>query len=749
VLDDYHVIETKAIHQGLAFLIDHLLASMHLVLLTRADPPLALARLRASNQLTEIRAEHLRFNAEETSQFLHQVMGLKLTREQVGALEGRSEGWIAGLQLAALSLQKQEDLDGFVSAFTGSHRYIVDYLAEEVLDRQPPAIRAFLLETSLLDRMNASLCDAVTGRADGQATLEKLEQNNLFLIPLDNERGWYRYHHLFTDLLQARLVNLMPGKVPELQCRAAAWFAQNSLMEEAIAFALKARDMEQAALWIEQYADTISSQGRVATLTTWIGALPEETITKRPRLGLSQAWALYLEYQIEQIEVRLQKIEQNLTPKDAQQLEGEIALWHGILARWHGDIGLSRTCLQRAMEQLPPEQHSLQGRARLFLGMVTLEKDANRGEELFIQARDIYESEKIIQGALAALYYLASTQNLQGSPVRAFTTGQRALRLAGQIQDWPVASYAHLALAEALYAQNELEQAGGYLKKGKQLAEMGGYTNNQYVAMLNGACLERANGHMEEAQRLLTRAEELARPAIPLMMAQVDSEQVLLYLAQGKSVEAAEWLRQSQVLNRTGELYPTALEQISQARVRIAQNEPGEALEQLPGLLEKVIPAGMLHLAIQIQCLQALAYQALDQPKDAMESLREALALAEPRKSLRVFLDQGTALLPLLQKARQNKVSPELTARLLAAFSPTRSHGESSPPQANQMQNTLSKRELELLGIIASGCSNKEIASQLFISLATVKRHTVNIFNKLGVKNRTEAVARARELGLL
>ena len=338
ILDDYHVIETKAICQGLAFLLDHLPPGLHLVLLTRADPILPLARLRAHGQLIEIRTEQLRFSQEETAHFLNQIMGLRLVPDQVAALERRSEGWIAGLQLAALSMQGCEDVDSFIAAFTGSHHYIGDYLAEEVLNRQPAAVRIFLLETSLLERLNAPLCNAVTGRKDARSMLEKLEQGNLFLVSLDDQRGWYRYHHLFASLLQARLNYVTPAKTPELQRRAAAWCALNGLMEEAISYSLKARDMQQAAAWIEQYAATLLSQGRMATFTAWTAALPEQIIARMPRLGLSQAWALYLEYHFDQAEERIRRIEQNLKPEEAPPLAGELALWHGILARWHGNL---------------------------------------------------------------------------------------------------------------------------------------------------------------------------------------------------------------------------------------------------------------------------------------------------------------------------------------------------------------------------------------------------------------------------
>ncbi len=309
VLDDYHRIELPTIHMSLGFLVDHLPARLHLAILTRSDPPLPLARLRVRGQLTEIRAEHLRFSGSEAAQFLNQIMGLALTDEQVSALELRTEGWIAGLQLAALSLRGQDDVEGLISSFSGSNRYIVDYLVEEVLTRQPKELREFLLKTSVLERLTGSLCDTLTEKADGANILAALEAANLFIVPLDNDRRWYRYHHLFSDLLQSRLLHSSPGIVKDLHRRAADWFAANGLIEEAINHALEAKDFDKATLLIEQTMQFVTRQGRVATVSKWIGALPEEIIARKPKFGFLLAWTLYLEYKFDQAEVRIQQLE--------------------------------------------------------------------------------------------------------------------------------------------------------------------------------------------------------------------------------------------------------------------------------------------------------------------------------------------------------------------------------------------------------------------------------------------------------
>ena len=746
VLDDYHVIENSSLHQALAFLLEHLPPQLHLVLLTRADPSLPLARLRARGDLAEIRLEHLRFSLDETDQFLNQVMKLALTRDQISALERRSEGWIAGLQLAALSLQDQPDPDHFVSAFTGSHHYLFDYLAEEVLNHLQPDFKTFLSETALLDRMNASLCNAVTGRQDGQAMLEKLEQNNLFLIPLDNERGWFRYHHLFADQLRARLRHLDPGRIPELLRRASGWYAREGFLEAAISYSLQAEDFKRAVVLIEQYAPTMTSQGRVGTLAAWNSTLPEQSLAGHPRLGLALVWALYLKYQFDECEARLQKVEQKLSPEDELQIRGELALWHGIIARRHSNLEQSRIFLCQALEQLPPENPALLGRAHIFLGMTWLESDANEAHKQFIQARDAFAGDKNIHGELAALYFLAWTERLQGALVRAWLTCEHAMHLAEQVPDWPVASYAHLATAELLYERNELEQAAVQVKKASELAETGGHTDNLVIASLDAARIKRASRDWEGAQKLLEHTSDMAAdPIIIMVKVQLNLEQVRLFLAQGKTPQAYEWWQQNHASLPSGTFFSYALDQIIQARLLLARQETHAAGALLAALLEPVENAGMGQLAMQINCLQALALKGQGQKDAALESLQRAISAAKKEGNLRPFLDEGISILDLLHLAKNRGISQEFTAHLLEVI-PSE---EPDKPARSASPGPLSKREIELLRLVADGCSNKEIATALVISVGTVKRHTVNIFNKLDVKNRTEAAARARELGLL
>jgi LuxR family transcriptional regulator, maltose regulon positive regulatory protein len=746
VLDDYHVITNIVIHEALNNLLAYLPSSLHLVLLTRADPPLPLSRLRAHNELTEIRANDLRFTADEALAFLSQTMGLSLSQEQSAWLGAKTEGWIAGLQLAALSLQRRDDVQEFISTFTGGNRYIVDYLTEEVLNCQPESTQAFLLETSILDRMNTALCNAVTGKTDAQTLLDYLERNNLFIIALDDERGWYRYHHLFADQLRAYLSRLRSEQVPLLQHRAAEWCAQHGLIEEAIPYALKANDFEYAALLLKEFSPTLSREGRIATLSNWIGALPEAIVAKRPQLGFSLAWALYLEYDFDQAEARVLQVEQNLQTQVEPLLRGELAFWHGVFARRRAELDRSRDFLIQALEQLPVENASLRGRAGIFLGMVYLESDLSRAEQTLIQAVDTYEAQNLVQGMLPSLYFLARTQRLQGQLRKADVTCQRALRIAEEAAHWPIASYAHLAVAEQHYERGELEPATEHLAKGTELAQLGGYTDNLYLATLDTACVQRACGNWEKSQELLMKANDLARSSIPWVHVRIAYEQLSLFMAQGKLKEAEEWLQQNQSLSEARSSIPALQAQMIYARMSVARQEARDVLEWLEGLLEQAQHLGLFRWVIQIYCLQSLALHAQKRTNEALSKLESALALAEPEGYVEVFLEEDPHILELIRMAQKRELAPRFVARLIEAFTSRPSRKEANPVS---YQGPLSKREIELVHLIAEGCSNKEIAAQLVISLGTVKRHTVNIFTKLGVKNRTEAVAKARQMGLL
>lgn len=744
VLDDFHWIELPDINNLLIFLLEHLPPRLHLVMLTRADPALPLARLRAHGQLTEIRAEHLRFGVEECRQFLNQIMGLNLTLEHINALEKRTEGWAAGLQLAALSMQGNDDLDGFISAFTGNNHYIVDYLAEEVLNRQPESLREFLLKTSILARLTGPLCNALTGGENGSGILAGLNRANLFVVPLDNNQTWFRYHPLFADLLHSRLHHSYPKIINELHVKASAWFEKNGLMEEAVSHALAAEDFERAALLLDQFGPNILRQGRVATLSRWIKALPETIISQKPSLGFSLAWALYIEHKYDQAQEWIRQIEHNLSPSNEPAHRGEIALWHGIIARRNAEYDQSRHFLQQALEVLPAENSVLRARAWVFLGLYYLETDIRKAKDAFFHAASLADSENNTE-ILVILYFLSWIQVLQGELNQASSTTKQALQIAEKMHHWPVTGYAYLATGELFCERNELVTAEEHMEKAAELARLGGHTDNLMMAILDACKIQRANGNWTKAQTLISEVWELAKPSVFWFKVQVLNEQICLFLTQGQVDAAAGFLKQIQDDSQKRSAIPKIQEAIIQTRVRVALNDKRGILKELEALAEQVKNMGLKRWMVQILCQQALVFDKLGRKKESIEKLRSALEIAEQENAIQPFLDEGNGILSLLRLMRKEGLATEFIARLLAAFD-GQLHGKNISQPKSEI---LSKREIELLGLIAEGRSNKEIANELVISIATVKRHTVNIFNKLDVKNRTEAVARGRELKLL
>ncbi|OGN95878.1 MAG: hypothetical protein A2Z71_01465 [Chloroflexi bacterium RBG_13_50_21] len=746
VLDDYHVINSQSVHAAMTFLLDHLPPKMHLVILTRADPPLPLPSLRARNHLTEIRAADLRFTAEEATAFLNQIMGLTLTTDQVSALETRTEGWVAGLQLAALSMQDRDGIQNFILEFTGSHHFIVDYLADEVLNSQLEPVREFLLRTSILYRLTAPLCNALTNDSDGQSTLEKLEQANLFVVPLDDERCWYRYHHLFADMLRNRLGQMDPEIIPELRIKASAWSEANGLLDEAIEYALETGDFDRALRLIESTLPGISGQGRIATVSMWIRSLPETMITRRPRLGFSLAWALFLEHKLDQVEACIHRIEQNFSPENESLYQGEFALWKGIIARNHADMDRSRDFLQRALEQLPDGNSVLRGRAWIFLGLGYLENDIKKAREAFNQAGNLLE-EGDNTGLLAVLYFLTLTLILQGELTEAASASQRALNLAEKMLHWPVTSYVHLAATELLCERNELERAEQHAAQATELARLGGNTDNLMMAFLDACKIQRACGNWEKAQNLIAEAQELARLATTWFNVEVVHEQVCLFLAQGQVNAASELLQQIQTSSQSWSLIACLREKIIRARVRIVRNETQEILKELDVLHEQAEDLGLRRWSIQILCLQALALNSLGRKNESLEKMNSALKAAEKEGSIQVFLDEGHGILDLLRMSQKLGLASKFISRLLTAFDRQFHTKVVSLPELNP--EVLSERELEVLRLVADGMSNGQIADALVIARGTVKKHINNIFSKLGVQRRTECVARARELKLL
>ncbi len=767
VLDDYHVIDAQPVHSGITFLLDHLPSQMNLVIATRADPPLPLARLRGRSELTELRAADLRFAADEMTAFLNKVMDLNLSLEDVATLEARTEGWIAGLQLAALSLQSEQDVSGFIAAFSGSDRYVIDYLAEEVLNRQSHCTRTFLLETSVLDRLAGPLCDAVTGRGDGQATLEMLEDSNLFLVPLDNERRWYRYHHLFGNSLRNRLHRGQPDQVPELHDRASRWYEDNGLIAEAIGHALQAKDFERAADLVEQTAQALVARGEATTLLAWLEALPGELIRSRPQLCLAHSWVLFLLVKLDEAELLLRDVEAGCavasSRHDRAELEailGEVAAVRALIALVQEDMPRAIELSHQALEHLPGDNLYLRGLITMNLGLVYhWNGDIAAARRAYSEAVTISQKTGHALTAMFSLTGLAQLQMLQGhlgrsvglyEQARQFLVdlmGQAGLRL-------PVASLYHRGLGEVLRERNDLEAATRHLLEGIELGKqlgLPGILTDGYVAL---ARVRQSQGDADGAQEMLRHADELARASkAARVVAPVAACRVWLWLSSaGRNLAAAaRWAQEYGIDDKL--IYFHEVEHIAVARVLIAQGKPEEAVGWLARLREAAEAGGRTGRVIEILSLQALAYQARGDRTQTMAALERALLLAEPEGYVRTFVDEGAPMAALLRRAASRGVAPAYVSKLLDALdaeAPMR-RGPTGPasPLAQPLEDHLSERELEVLRLIAAGLSNRDIAQELVLTTGTVKKHINNIFTKLNVRSRTQAVSQASEINLL
>ena len=743
VLDDYHTINTQSIHDSLAFLLEHLAPQMHLIIAARADPPLPIARLRGRGQLTELHAADLRFTTNEVGAFLNEMMGLALSAKHVAALERRTEGWIAGLQLAALSMQGRDDVSGFIQAFTGSHRYVLDYLTEEVLNRQSKDIQAFLLQTAILDTLTGSLCDVVTGRADSHRTLEALEAANLFLIPLDEERRWYRYHHLFADLLRHHLQRERSDLVPELHRRASAWYEENGLIPEAVSHALASGDAERAAGLIEWTAWLVLTRGEMTTLLGWLDALPNDLVRSRPLLGVLRAWALAFKGEWDGVESQLQEI-------DVQPVAGDVAAVRAYAASIHGDVPSTIRFAQEALELLAEEKWFSRGIVALSLGIAY-----QSSGELVAAGQALTKAIAFSLAAgqrhmtMVATAILGQVQEMQGRLRQAIQTHREALELASDTgsRPVPVACMAYVGIAEPLYEWNDLDGAMRYAMQGIKLSELGGFVSYALAGHAILAQVYQAQGDVDSALEVIQKAERLAhRHDYAYVMAVVAELRARLWVARGNVAAASRWAREHR-LSAVDDLgVPHEIEQMAVARVLIAEGQPGEALRLLALLLEVVEAAGRIGSMIKILALQAHAFQAQGDVDPALSALERALSLAEPEGYVRTFVDEGEPMARLLRRAMAQGIAPNYVSKLLAAF------GEAVEPPPSVVQpliEPLSERELEVLRLIAAGLSNREIAQELVVAVSTVKSHINHIYGKLAVTSRTQAVAKAQALDLL
>ena len=757
ILDDYHAIDAKPVDDALTFLIEHQPPPMHLVIATREDPSLPLARLRARNQLTELRAADLRFTPAEAAAFLNQVMGLSLSTTDIAALEERTEGWIAGLQLAALSMRGHQDAARFIESFTGSHHFVLDYLVEEVLKRQPASVQDFLLRTSILDRLCGPLCDAalLDPTASGQGTLEYLERANLFTIPLDDERRWYRYHHLFADLLRQRLhqgaaspTGDEVGGVAELHRRASQWYEEHGLEVEAFQHAAAAKDIERAGRLIESEGIPLYFRGTVAPVLKWLKSLPKTVLDARPTLWVIYASVVLLtdhhtavEPKLQAAEAALQGIPENDETRD---LVGRVASLRATLAVIQHDVDTIITQSLRALEYLHPDNLPIRTATTWTLGHAyQFQGDRAAASQAYTEVIAISKSSGESVYTIAATINLGQVQESDLQLARATTSYMRVLEMAGDPPQ-TIACEAFLGLARIYYQWNDLDAAQQYghqcAQLTRQIAMEGVDTVTSHGVFL--ARMKLARGDVPGAAAVLAEAEEFVRRHnLMFRMPDVAAAQVLTLLRQGKLAAAAHLAYEHDL-------------PLSQARVHLAQGDASAALAILAPVCRQVEATDWADERLKVRVLQALAQQATGEKDTALKTLGEALALARPGGFIRIFVDEGAPMAQLLSNATAHGVMPDYIYTLLTAFEAEEHQSKDTAtlpvvPPAQPLIEPLSQRELEVLRLIAQGLSNPEISGRLFLALDTVKGHNQKIFGKLQVQRRTEAVARARELGLL
>ena len=774
VLDDYHVIEARDVQEGMAFLLEHLPPQIHLVIASRADPALPLARLRGRGQLVEIRAADLRFTPGEAAAYLNDVMGLVLTASDVVALEGRTEGWIAALQLAALSMQGREDIATFIAGFAGDDRYIVNFLAEEVLQRQPEHVQQFLLQTSILDRLSGRLCDAVTGQDGGKAKLAALERGNLFLVPLDDRRQWYRYHQLFADVLQARLLDEQPGDLPGLHRRASQWYDRNGEPSEAIRHALAAGDFERAADLVELAIPDMRRTRQETAVHGWLKTLPKELIRVRPVLSVGLAGAMLAGGDLEGVETRLRDAERWLgtttgvrpgspaspaemvvvDDEEFRRLPAIIELYRAALALTRGDGPGTVMHAGRAIERSPEEEHLGRASAAGLLGLAFWASgDLEAGYSAYAECMAGLRRAGHIADTFGCAIALADIRRAQGRLGEAMRTYEQALQRASE-QGAPVlrgAADMYVGLSELHRERNDLPAATQNLLRSQELGEHMGLPQNRYRWRVAMARIRQAEGNLAGALDLLNEAERLYVSDYFPNVRPVPAVRARVLVARAELGAALGWAREQGLSVEDDLSYLHEFEHITLARVLLARDaagSAGSAIQEVTRLLDRLLRAAeegqRTGSVIEILVVQALAHQTRDDIPAALASLHRAVTLAEPEGYVRIFADEGPPLAALLRAVAKRGAAPGYVRQLLAAVSKT---GDSTPASQGLIE-PLSARELDVLRLLGTDLDGPEIARELIVSLNTLRTHTRNIYAKLGVNSRRAAVRRARELGL-
>jgi LuxR family maltose regulon positive regulatory protein len=756
VIDDVHCIHSPAVRDSLTFFVEHLPPNVHLILTSRTDLPLPLARWRASLQLAEFDTRDLQFSFIECGEFMDKIMGLQLTREQITALLNRTEGWIAGLQLFALallgatSLQEHIELEDVLTSLHSGSRYILDYLSEEVLARQDAEVQDFLLKTSVLERLSADVCEVLTGIHDSQRILEMLEQNKLFIVSLDEERRWFRYHHLFRDFLLNQLARMQPEVVTDLHHRAAEWFTASGLPYDAVSHAMAAKDYQLLGRIIMKYGNDLWRREEYTTLRNWLEALPSELLERHPDLCVYYAWALFRTLGLDEIAAPLERAEalldDNASPLgnfSAGELRGIIATVKAAINAFRHNLDATSEFARSALAQLPPEQGDWRYAALLGAGLAHHWNNYTQAavrdfEEAFKAAAALKRGTGSFYGRAFSMGWLARVYVVQGYLQRAKQIYQEAIALAtGQTGKLlPTAAWALTGLGELYYQWNDLELSEKYFSESLSLSSQ--FTPSTAPPYIPLAHLAYARGEVRMTEDYLAQAVHLAEKAgIPSFDKQVSLCQAWFALQRMDLNALDDWI-QERGLDLAQPTPPREAEYIMAARILIAQHDYPRALELVERLRAIAEEGGRGGVVIELLILQSLALQGQDKSDSALGMLQRAIALASQEGYIRIFVDEGESMLQILRWFVARYGTTDYSASLLSAFA-----------RKAETPDALNERELEILRLLATGMSNKEIAEALFITVGTVKWHANHLYAKLEVKNRGQAVAKARELQLI
>jgi ATP/maltotriose-dependent transcriptional regulator MalT len=775
VLDDVHVIDAQPIHEAIAFFVDHLPPNLLLVLASRSDPVLPLSRLRARGELTELRAADLRFRPDEAAAFLNEMMGLDLSAGDVTALEARTEGWIAGLQLAALSMRGRADVSDFIAAFAGDDRYIVDYLVEEVLQRQPETMRDFLLQTSILERLSGPLCDAVTGRDDSRMVLERLERGNLFLVPLDSRRHWYRYHHLFADVLRAHLGEELPDQPAALHRRASEWYEQTGSPADAIRHAFAAGDFGRAANLVELTATAMRRSRQEATLLGWLRMLPDEVFQCRPVLSAVYGGVLLSNGLFEGVEPLFLNAERWLEvvagvggqadavsagmivvdQEEFRRLPALIAVHRAGYALAQGDLARAVRFARHVLDMTPGDEHFYRGAAEAILGLASWTNgDLETAHQSYAEGMASLQRAGYITDSIGGISSLADIRVAQGRLHEAMETYRRTLQRATENSATVLRGTAdlHVGMSEIYREWNDLDAARQHVLRSTELGEAAGFPQFPHRWRLALARIREVEGDLDGALDLLDEAERVYVSDFHPDVRPIAAMKVRIWLLQGRLPEAWAWVRERRLSADDDLSYLREFEHITLARVLIAtyqKERDVSVLRQAMGLLDRLLEAaesgGRMGSVIEILLLESLAHEAGVDGSGALVPLERALALAEPEGYVRTFVDEGPPMADLLKAATRRGIAPGYAHKLLAAFG----SADVRVPVIQDMLDPLSERELDVLRLLGTDLTGPEIANELMVSLNTMRTHTKNIYAKLGVTSRRAAVRLAEERGLV